>query len=154
MLFLGQFEHSLDAKQRLAIPSEIRCCLPDEGKDAVFVSAPGTNGFLWLWPEPTFAELANALGGSLLGDEGVQNFERYMFSQSSRCPLDKAGRLRIPDHMLERYGLSGKLMILGVRDHLELCTLHQWKEERDRHEPAAADIWRRARETIRTRSSS
>jgi MraZ protein len=154
MLFLGEFEHSLDAKQRLAVPSELRNCLPNEGNDAVFVSAPGPNGFLWLWPEKTFADLSNALGGSLLGDEGVQNFERLIFSQSSRCPMDKAGRVRIPDRMLERYGLSGNIMILGVRDHLELCTTDKWKEERERLEPAAADIWRRARETIRNRTSS
>ena len=127
MLFLGEFEHSLDAKQRLAVPSEIRSCLPNDGNDAVFVSAPGPNGFLWLWPEKTFADLSNALGGSLLGDEGVQNFERLIFSQSSRCPLDKAGRVRIPDRMLSRYGLAGNVMILGVRDHLELCTTDKWK---------------------------
>ena len=154
MLFLGEFEHSLDAKQRLAVPSELRNCLPNEGNDAVFVSAPGPNGFLWLWPEKTFADLSNAQGGSLLGDEEVQNFERFIFSQSSRCPLDKAGRVRIPDRMLSRYGLAGNVMILGVRDHLELCTTDKWKEERDRLEPAAAEIWRRARETIRNRTSS
>jgi MraZ protein len=154
MLFLGEFEHSLDAKQRLAIPSEIRACLPNDGEDAVFVSAPGPNGFLWLWPERTFAELANAMGGSLLGDEGIQNFERLVFSRSSRCPLDKAGRLRIPDRLLAQYGLSGTVMILGVRDHLELCTASQWQEESRKNEPAAADIWRRAREAMRQKNSS
>ena len=60
MLFLGEFEHALDAKQRLAVPSELRACMPSDGEDAVFVAAPGPNGFLWLWPEDTFAELAKA----------------------------------------------------------------------------------------------
>ena len=66
MLFLGEFEHALDAKQRLAVPSELRACMPHEGEDAVFVAAPGPNGFLWLWPEATFAELAKSLR-SVLG---------------------------------------------------------------------------------------
>jgi MraZ protein len=153
MLFLGEFEHALDAKQRLAVPSELRACLPRDGEDAVFVAAPGPNGFLWLWPEQTFAELAKSLGGSLVGDDSVQKFERLLFSQSARTPLDKAGRIRIPDRMLQRFGLSGNVVILGVRDHLELCSTDQWKGERERMEPAAADVWRQAREALRQRNA-
>ncbi len=154
MLFLGEFEHSLDAKQRLAIPSELRNCFPNEGVDAVFISAPGSNDFLCLWPEKTFSELSNKFGGSLVSDEDIQDSERLIYSQSSRCPLDKAGRVRIPDRMLQRYKLTGNIIILGVRDHLELCTSDKWKEERERLEPAAADILRRARETMRNRNSN
>jgi MraZ protein len=153
MLFLGEFEHALDAKQRLAVPSELRACMPSDGEDAVFVAAPGPNGFLWLWPEDTFAELAKALGGSLVGDDSLQSFERLVFSQSARTPLDKAGRIRIPDRMLERFGLAGTIVILGVRDHLELCTPQQWRGERDRLEPSTTDVWRKAREALRNRAA-
>ena len=153
MLFLGEFEHALDAKQRLAIPSELRACLRHEGDGAVFVAAPGPNDFLWLWPAETFAELAKSLGGSLVGDDSLQNFERHVFSQAAHAPLDKAGRVRIPDRLLARYRLAGNVVILGVRDHLELCTPEQWKGERDRLGPGATDVWRKAREALRDRST-
>ncbi len=151
MLFIGEFEHELDAKQRLAIPSELRACLPRDGEDAVFVAAPGPNRCVWLWPEVTFEELSKTLGGSLVGDDSMQSFERLLFSQSARTPLDKAGRIRIPDRMLERFGLSGTIVILGVRDHLELCSVSQWKGEHNQLEPATAEVWRKAREALRNR---
>jgi DNA-binding transcriptional regulator/RsmH inhibitor MraZ len=55
--------------------------------------------------------------------------------------------------MLERFGLAGTIVILGVRDHLELCTPQQWKGERDRLEPSSTDVWRKAREALRNRAA-
>lgn len=110
-----------------------------------FMAAPGANDCLWLWPEKTFHQLSSALGGSLVGDPGMQDFERMVFSQSARVPLDNAGRVRIPERLLQKYGLTGSIMILGVRDHIELCPPEFWKQEQARLQPATQDIWRRAR---------
>lgn len=151
VLFLGEYEHSLDPKQRLAIPAEIRDVMKPELHGEAFIAAPGANGSLWLWPEKTFHELSAALGGSLLGDEDMQQFERLMFSQAARLPLDAAGRVRVPDRLLQGFGLSGSVMILGVRDHLELCDPAAWKAEQQQFQPAQADIWRRARKALADR---
>lgn len=148
MLFLGEYEHSLDQKQRLAIPSELREVLDDKKHGEGFIAAPGANGSLWLWPERTFAQLSQSLGGSLVGDPSMQDFERLVFSQAARVPLDSAGRVRIPDRLLQKFGLSGSIMILGVRDHLELCEPTAWKREQERLQPDTADIWRRARQAL------
>jgi len=148
MLFLGEYEHTLDQKQRLAIPSELREVLDTKQHGEAFIVAPGANGQLWLWPEKTFAQLSHSLGGSLIGDPSVQDFERLVFSQAARVPLDSAGRIRIPDRLLQKFGLAGSIMILGVRDHLELTEPAAWKREQERLQPEAADIWRRARQTF------
>ena len=145
MLFLGEYEHTLDQKQRLAIPSELRDVFDPKVHGEAFIAAPGANGSLWLWPEKTFAQLSVDLGGSLLGDPSTQDFERLVFSQSARVPLDSAGRVRIPDRLLARFGLSGSIMILGVRDHLELTEPTAWKREQERLQPETSEIWRRAR---------
>ncbi|MFB0985672.1 MAG: MraZ N-terminal domain-containing protein, partial [Phycisphaerales bacterium] len=84
MLFLGHFEHTIDTKNRLAIPAELRDVFDEETHGTAFVAAPGATGSLWLWPERTFADLASELGGSLLGDEDQIDFERVIFSQSAR----------------------------------------------------------------------
>ena len=151
MLFLGEYEHSLDPKQRLAIPAEIRDVLRPEVHGEALIAAPGANGGLWLWPEKTFQELSSALGGSLLGDEDMQQFERVIFSQAARMPIDSAGRIRIPDRLLQAFGLSGSVMILGVRDHLEICDPKSWKAEQARLQPSQADIWKRARQALADR---
>jgi MraZ protein len=151
VFFLGEYEHSLDPKQRLAIPAELREVLRPELHGEALIAAPGANGSLWLWPEKTFYELSQALGGSLLGDEDIQEFERLMFSQSARLPIDGAGRVRIPDRLLQAFKLSGSVMILGVKDHLELCDPAAWKVEQERLRPTQADVWRRARQALADR---
>ena len=76
MLFLGEFEHTIDTKNRLAIPAELRDVLDEATHGTAFVAAPGSNGTLWLWPERTFAELASKLGGTLLGEEELVAFDQ------------------------------------------------------------------------------
>ncbi|MDE0887990.1 MAG: hypothetical protein OSA40_00885 [Phycisphaerales bacterium] len=153
MLFLGHFEHTIDTKNRLAIPAELRDVFDEATHGTAFVAAPGATGNLWLWPERTFAELASELGGSLLGDEDQIDFERVIFSQSARCPIDSAGRIRLPDRLLTRYGLSGSVMVMGVRDHLEVILPEDWRREQASL-PSERDVWRRARQARTARSET
>ena len=81
----------------------------------------------------------------------MQQFERLIFSQAARLPVDSAGRVRIPDRLLQAFGLSGSVMILGVRDHLEVCDPQAWKAEQQRLQPSQADVWRRARQALADR---
>ena len=148
LLFVGEYEHTLDQKQRLAVPSELREVMDAKVHGEGFMAAPGSNDCLWLWPEKTFSQLSMALGGSLVGDPNMQEFERLVFSQAARVPLDSAGRVRIPDRLLQKFGLTGSIMILGVRDHIELCDPTAWKAEQLRLQPASPDIWRRARQVL------
>lgn len=128
-MFLGEFEHSLDAKQRLAIPAEIRDAWNPDRHGEMLIAAPGTNGSLWLWPEKKFLEHADRLESGLVTPEEVARANRDLFSRSARLPFDSAGRVRIPDRLLADYGLSGQIVILGVRDHLELATTDERNAE-------------------------
>jgi MraZ protein len=129
-MFLGEYEHSLDAKQRLAIPAEIRDSWKPERHGDAFIAAPGQNGQLWLWPERKFEEHADRIESGLVTQEDVVKFNRDLFPRSARVPFDSAGRVRIPDRLLNDFGLSGMVVILGVRDHLELVTMEDRERER------------------------
>ncbi|MFM1803701.1 MAG: Transcriptional regulator MraZ [Planctomycetota bacterium] len=130
-MFLGEYEHSLDAKQRLAIPAEIRDAWRPERHGEAFIAAPGQNGSLWLWPERKFEEQADRIESGLVTQEEVVRFNRDLFPRSARVPFDSAGRVRIPDRLLNDFGLSGTVVILGVRDHLELATVDERQRERE-----------------------
>lgn len=153
MLLLGEYEFTIDAKQRLAIPSEIRGALKPEIHGEGFIVAPGSNGTLWLWPEKTFEQMASALGQSLLNDEDMMEFEREMFSQSARLAIDTAGRVRIPERLLKQYELGSDVIVLGVRDHLEIVDPKQWAAQRQAARPRQTEIWRRARQALRQQQS-
>lgn len=128
-MFLGEFQHSLDSKQRLAIPAEIRDQWKTERHGAMFIAAPGQSGGLWLWPEKKFEEYADRIESGLVTADEVARFNRRIFSKAARVPFDSTGRIRIPDRLLEQYGLRDEVVILGVRDHLELVTPDQRARE-------------------------
>lgn len=145
MLFTGEFEHTIDAKQRLAIPSEIRTRLDPEQHGTRFYLAPGSNGSLWLWPERTFEQLAAALERSLVPADDMMQFEELLFSQSVLLDMDKTGRIRLPERVLSEYGLGPRVIIVGIKDHLELRMPEQWTVTRQQGLAKQRQIMQQAR---------
>jgi len=145
VLFFGEHEHSIDSKSRLAIPAEVREIIDREQVGPAVVVAPGTNGSLWVWPEKTFGTIAKAFGGSLLPDARMAQFERALFSQAARLELDSAGRIRLPDRLLKRFGLAGQVVILGVGQHLELMDAEGWRAASAADAEMTPEIWEQAR---------
>lgn len=149
MLFTGEYEHTIDAKQRLAIPAEIRTRMNPEVHGEAFYLVPGANGSLWLWPERTFERMASAMEHSLLPGDEMMEFEELMFPQSKRLEIDKAGRVRIPDQMLSEFGLGQTITILGMKDHLELRDPKVWSTQRQQSLAKLKEIMTRARQALK-----
>ena len=120
VLFTGEYEYTIDAKGRLAIPAEIRSWLdPQKGGCGFYITA-GPNDALWLWPERTFERIAGAIEESLLQTEEQIEFDEITFPSARHLEMDKSGRVLLPQKMIETAGIGSKVMILGMRDHLEL----------------------------------
>ena len=150
--FSGEYEYTIDAKRRLAIPAEVRDVFNPQDHGNAFVAAPGANGSLWLWPERTFEEQARDLERSLLGDDDLDDFERLLFSPVGTYSLGFGWSGGVCQNGYSpQYGLSGLVMVLGVRDHLELMTPEAWREEQAQMGPARDEIWRRARQAMAAR---
>tara|TARA_B100001059_G_scaffold91276_1_gene90179 strand:+ start:82557 stop:83030 length:474 start_codon:yes stop_codon:yes gene_type:complete len=145
VLFTGEYEHTIDAKHRVAIPSEIRSRLDPARHGCAFYLAPGTDASLWLWPEKTFEKLASTSEQSLLPDEDLAEFEELLYSQSAWVEPDKSGRIRIPERLLNLAGLESNVVILGVKDHLELRDPEAWARRRDEKLAKQSEIVMRAR---------
>jgi MraZ protein len=154
VLFTGEHDHTIDAKQRLAIPAEFREQLArGDDRAEVLYLAPGGNGHLWLWPEQTFERMTGALEASLLPGEEMMEFEELIFPQSRRLEIDKAGRVRIPEQMLAEFGLGASVVILGMKDHLELRDPAVWRQQRQQNHTRRAEIFSRAREALRNHAA-
>lgn len=148
MWFTGEHEHSIDAKQRLAIPAEIRAQLDPETHGESFILAPGADGEIWLWPEKTFFQMTGALEQSLLPPDEMAVFEKLLFTQAKRLEIDKAGRIRLPQGAIDTLGLSDSVIILGVKDHLELREPARWKQERTEMLSKQREIMMQARQAL------
>lgn len=151
MLLTGEYEHTIDAKGRMAIPANLRAKLDPEKHGNGFYLVWGANGRLWLWPEKTFEDLADAIERSLLPDEDLMEFYEYTFPLARHLELDSAGRVRVPEDMLAEAELASPVMIIGMRDHLELRDPEAWRREREARRGKAAEIILRARKTLQER---
>ena len=148
MLFTGEFEHTIDAKSRLAIPADIRNRLDDNLHGTGFYVAPGMATTLWLWPQLTFEHMAMATEASLLPDEDLQGFDEFLYSQAAFVEMDKTGRIRIPERLLQLANLGTQVTLLGVKDHLELRDPDRWAQQRQDKLASQNEIMKRARRAM------
>ena len=89
---------------------------------------PGTDGSLALYTEAGFSELGEQLAkGSPIG-QNVRAFSRLFYGQAQRVEVDRQGRLRIPQSLLELAGCHKEVVLLGVGDHLEIWDRTRWNE--------------------------
>ncbi len=126
MILTGSYNRSLDDKLRIAIPKEVREALSLEAGGAMYV-APGTDGSLVLFTENDFARFAERLEASSPTQHDVRAFLRLFYSQARRADVDRQGRIRIPVELAERAQLKKDVVLLGVRDHLELWDQQLWE---------------------------
>jgi MraZ protein len=128
-LFTGTYEHSIDAKQRLAIPSEIREALqPDRDGDKLYLSVANPHA-LSLYTQAGFERRADDLEQSPLPPADVIEFERVFYSLARPVELDKQGRIRLPEQLVNFVKLGREVVLLGVKDHLEIHDRQRWYEQ-------------------------
>lgn len=131
LVFTGTYEHTIDAKNRMAIPAEIRALLPRENqKDSsqtyLYVTL-GEGQALCLYTPEQFELRAEELDQSELDADQILQYERMMFSLANRVELDGQGRVRLPDSLIKMAGLGTEVVLLGVKDHLEIRDRVAWQ---------------------------
>ena len=127
MLLTGTFPRTIDEKQRIAIPKRLRDAFQQDETAVVIYVAPGTDGSLALYTEASFSTLAEQLSASPQTGQDVRAFSRLFYSQAQRIELDRQGRLRIPPELVQLASLAKEVVLVGVRDHLELWDRQRWQ---------------------------
>lgn len=151
MLFTGAYEHIIDAKNRLAIPSQVRAEMDPERDGLRFYVVPGQRPkTLSIYAERYFQRLADHRLIEPIADDDALEYDQMTFSTASP-PLepDKQGRILLPDRLLRLVGIGRQVMIIGVRDHLEVWNKSDYDEFLSRNWARYADILLRARRTMR-----
>ena len=139
LLFLtGEYDHRLDSKNRLVVPGRLRDCIYPERDGMGFFLVLGPNKILGLYPDKYYRRLALSEGGQLVPTAGLVDFERVTFALASHLELDTPGRLTLPPKMLERAQMGRDVVLIGVKDHIELWDAKVWQNylagQLDQHE--------------------
>jgi len=144
-LLYGEYELTVDEKNRCLIPAEIRKRIdPVEDGEAFFLVI-GVNSRPWLYPERYYETLVMAEKTDVTPEVDSLAFDQMNFAMASRLEWDKQGRVLIPDRTLKRTKLGREITIIGVRDHLELWNRAEWDAEREALVARSAEIAARAK---------
>jgi len=114
-MFFGNYYHSLDDKGRLVIPSKMR----GEAGNKVYIMK-GFDGALSLFKVDTFNKMCEEIINLPFNKKDARAYQRIQLGNACELDIDKAGRIQIPAHLLERYQIGKDVVILGVLDHIEI----------------------------------
>lgn len=143
MPFTGHYEHLIDEKNRLSIPSALRNQLDPERQGRCWYMVPGlTHGSLWLYPEKFFSRLSDRIDSDLTLDFDQLALDQALYPLAELLEMDMAGRVVLPAKYLQDAGIGREVTVAGVRDHVEIVN----REEFNRRK---ADAWTRYAEIQR-----
>ncbi len=120
-MFMGEFDHSIDSKGRIIIPSKFREDLGDK-----FVITLGLDGCLFVYPNEDWQSFAKELG-KLPGTKEARQLQRYFLAMAADCEADKQGRILIPVKLRESAGLDKDIVFVGVLNKIEIWSKERWE---------------------------
>lgn len=114
-MFLGTFNHNLDAKNRLSIPSAVRTQL---GKSIVI--SKGFDGSLNIRTVEEFQNYATKLLSLSQTKLNTRTIQRQLLANAAEIEIDSANRILIPANLIKEAGIKTAVTIIGLGDKLEL----------------------------------
>lgn len=126
MLLTGSFCRSLDEKQRFALPKPLRDVLGFPERTHLYLT-PGTDRSVAVYTEEGLEAVGRQLSQAPPVRQDVRSFSRLFYAQASRVDIDRQGRIRIPSELVDLASIGSEIMLLGVRDHLEIWDSANWK---------------------------
>lgn len=121
-MFIGEYQHSIDPKKRLALPSKFRGELGTR-----VVLTRGLDGALIIYPMKVWEELAQKLGSLPIGETGKRSFTRLMLAGASDVDLDSQGRILLPEYLKEAAALKKDVTVVGLYNRLEIWDTKKWQ---------------------------
>lgn len=126
-MFLGQFEHAIDDKGRLTIPSRYR--------ELLVGGAYVTLGFdqnLMVLTAASFETISDSIRSTSVTDEDARTLKRWIFSNATWVEVDKAGRILIPQWLRSRCQLDSSAVVVGAGDFFEIWAPHVWASHQEK----------------------
>jgi len=120
-MFLGEYEHSIDTKGRMAVPAKFRARM-DRGA----VVSKGMGPCLSVYTIERWEEKSNELVAGATSEE-LRDFERRIYPSASEVDLDAQGRMLIPAKLRAFAQLGNEVTVVGVRDRFEIWDRTAWQ---------------------------
>lgn len=121
-MFIGEYNHTIDAKGRLIIPSKFREVLGDE-----FVVTKGMDGCLFVFDNPEWQAFEEKLHKLPMIDKGARQFTRFFLAGAASVEVDKQGRILLPAVLRDFAGITKDAVLVGVGSRVEIWSKDRWE---------------------------
>ena len=122
-MFIGEYEHSVDAKGRLIMPAKLREEIGDK-----FVVTKGLDGCLFAYSQTEWTAFEEKLKTLPISNKNARDFTRFFLSGAIECEIDKQGRFLITSNLREFAGLEKDVVIIGVNTRIEIWSKDKWNK--------------------------
>lgn len=122
-MFMGEYNHTVDTKGRLIIPSKFREDLGEE-----FVVTKGLDGCLFVFPNNEWQVFEEKLKSLPLTNKSARQFSRFFVAGATPCELDKQGRILLPGSLRVFAGLDKDVVLAGMLNRIEIWSMSKWNE--------------------------
>ena len=122
-MFMGEYNHIIDAKGRLIIPARFRELLGEE-----FILTKGLDGCLSIYPMDAWEAFETKLRALPLTNKNARTFTRFFVAGATNCELDRQGRILVPQTLREFAGLEKEVVLTGNLDRIEIWSKEKWSE--------------------------
>lgn len=134
-MFIGEHEHTIDAKGRLAIPAKFRAEL---GSGAIVTR--GIDRCLFMFTASDWHALAEKLVALPIAQANSRAFVRLMLSGAAECELDSQGRALIPERLREYAGIGKEVVVAGLYSRIEIWDKDAWSAYKAKAEGSSEEI--------------
>ncbi|MCR5527312.1 MAG: division/cell wall cluster transcriptional repressor MraZ [Lachnospiraceae bacterium] len=122
-MFMGEYNHTIDAKGRLIIPAKLR-----EGLGDTFVVTKGLDGCLAAYTAQSWEKLQEKLAALPEFSKEARAVKRFYLAGAFTAEFDKQGRILLPANLREHAGLIKDVVLVGVGDKVEIWSAEKWRD--------------------------
>lgn len=122
-MFMGEYNHTIDAKGRVIVPSKFRETLGDE-----FVVTKGLDGCLFVYDNNEWAVFEEKLKSLPIANKDARAFARFFLAGAAGVEVDKQGRILLPATLREFAALQKDVVLIGVGSRIEIWSRERWED--------------------------
>lgn len=136
-MFYGEYQHTVDPKGRVIMPSKFR-----DGLGENFILTKGLDNCLFVYSMEEWSNFEAKLKTLPLTNSDARWFVRFFSSGAAECEVDKQGRILIPQNLREYAGLDKEIYIIGVSTRVEIwdkAKLESYNNEKNQDPASLAE---------------
>jgi len=134
-VLIGQYQHTIDAKRRLALPAKFRGELGSK-----VIVTKGIENCLVVYTEKEWQVMSQKLGNLPISQGEARSFTRHLLASAAEIMMDKLGRVLIPDYLKNYAHLKKNVVVCGLSNRLEIWDERIWEAYRKEAEKGVEEV--------------